>query len=261
MEEKPPSYQWYPRDFRAEPAVDAMTFDQRGRYQWALDASWLTQTYGVAPEDEWRTWMHYTPEQWAEVRNVYLPCFRVRPNGLWVQKRMKAQRDEQVRHANSCSLAGRLASGSMTQAERSERAKLAAAARWRDKHDLDANRMLSDANSASASASATALESKSKEESTPSAPPAEDASPTVFEIPLRDGTNFNITEKDIAKWEKFYPDVLVMDTLREQAAWLDSNPERRKTRRGVKAFINRWLLKEQNSPPKPEAYRGSQDRR
>jgi len=76
------------------------------------------------------------------------------------------------------------------------------------------------------------------------------ASPKVFELPLRDGTPYDITEADCVRWKKFYPDVLILETLREQAAWLDSNPERRKTRRGMKRFINGWFLKEQNTPPK-----------
>ena len=83
-----------------------------------------------------------------------------------------------------------------------------------------------------------------------------DASPTVFELPLRDGTPYPVTEADLVKWKKFYPDVLILETLREQAAWLDSNPERRKTKRGMKRFINGWFLKEQNTPAREEVANG-----
>jgi hypothetical protein len=89
-----------------------------------------------------------------------------------------------------------------------------------------------------------------KEEPTPTRSDASraDASPRVFELPLRDGTTYGVTEADCVRWKKFYPDVLILETLREQAAWLDSNPDRRKTRRGMKRFINGWFLKEQNTP-------------
>jgi hypothetical protein len=89
-----------------------------------------------------------------------------------------------------------------------------------------------------------------KEESTPSQRREKTvaASPTVMEMPLRDGSHFAVTEADIAKWRKFYPEVDIPLTLREQVAWLESNPGRKKTRRGMPRFINAWFLKEQEKP-------------
>ena len=78
---------------------------------------------------------------------------------------------------------------------------------------------------------------------------------TVFELPLRDGSNFAVTEEHIARWEKAFPDVEILQTLREQFVWLESNPGRRKTKRGIKRFITGWLNKEQNTPPVVSGYR------
>jgi len=70
----------------------------------------------------------------------------------------------------------------------------------------------------------------------------------VIELPLRDGTLFPVYPHQIARWVRTFPDVLVLDTLREMAAWLDANPGRRKTRRGCPRFVTGWLLREQDTP-------------
>ena len=79
-------------------------------------------------------------------------------------------------------------------------------------------------------------------------PKALDTSPTVAELVLRDGTLYEVTANQVARWETVYPDVLVMDTLREMATWLEANERRRKTRGGILRFINGWMNREQNAP-------------
>ena len=39
----------------------------------------------------------------------------------------------------------------------------------------------------------------------------------------------------------------VEQELRRMVAWLDSNPTKRKTRRGIERFINSWLARTQDS--------------
>ena len=46
-----------------------------------------------------------------------------------------------------------------------------------------------------------------------------DTSPPVEELILRDGTLYTVTANQVARWSKVYPDVLVMDTLREMATF------------------------------------------
>ena len=43
-----------------------------------------------------------------------------------------------------------------------------------------------------------------------------------------------------------YPAVDVIQQLRNMRGWLDANPAKRKTKRGINAFIVRWLAKEQD---------------
>lgn len=68
----------------------------------------------------------------------------------------------------------------------------------------------------------------------------------VLTIPLNDGSEWPVTEDFVQEMQKLYPAVDVMQELRSMRAWSLSNPARRKTRRGVKSFINRWLSSEQD---------------
>lgn len=92
---RPPSFQFYPRDFRSDSAVDAMTFDQRGRYVWALCASWESASPGTAGEEQWRLWMKYTPKQWVNNRDIMSQAFSQDDAGNWIQKRMVEEREAQ----------------------------------------------------------------------------------------------------------------------------------------------------------------------
>ena len=68
----------------------------------------------------------------------------------------------------------------------------------------------------------------------------------MISIVLNDRSYFDVTNDDVLKWEKLYPAVNILQELRKMAGWCDSNPTKRKTRRGVRAFITSWLAKEQD---------------
>jgi uncharacterized protein YdaU (DUF1376 family) len=93
--EGPPSFQFYPRDWIVD--TRKLTRDQRCRYHDALCESWVSGSYGVAAEDQWRDWLDYTPEQWDLERSAFVRLFSVREDGQWVQKRMVEVREEQLR--------------------------------------------------------------------------------------------------------------------------------------------------------------------
>ena len=76
-------------------------------------------------------------------------------------------------------------------------------------------------------------------------PPAA-RTPPVISLPLNDGTLFNVSENDMAQWAQLYPNVDVLQQLRNMAGWCDSNPTKRKTKGGVKRFITAWLAREQD---------------
>ena len=82
------------------------------------------------------------------------------------------------------------------------------------------------------------------------AAPDGDDVPAVIELPLNDKTMHKVTEDDVRGWEQLYPAVDVRQQLRTMRGWLDSHPKKRKTARGIAAFITGWLAKEQDRGPK-----------
>ena len=77
-------------------------------------------------------------------------------------------------------------------------------------------------------------------------PPPAPSSPVVISIILNDKTKYPITEADVEGWKDLYPAVDIMQELRKMKGWADSNPTKRKTKSGIKRFINAWLAKEQD---------------
>lgn len=67
-------------------------------------------------------------------------------------------------------------------------------------------------------------------------------------LPLNDGTEHQVTQEDLNEYAALYPAVNVMQELRDMRGWLLANPSRKKTKRGIKAFIRTWLSKEQDKP-------------
>ena len=70
--------------------------------------------------------------------------------------------------------------------------------------------------------------------------------PSGILLSLVDKTEYDVPLSKIEQWEKAFPAVDVKQELHKMAAWLDANPTRRKTRKGVCRFINSWLSKEQD---------------
>ena len=62
----------------------------------------------------------------------------------------------------------------------------------------------------------------------------------------RTGETFAVTEGFVSQMKALYPAVDVEQELRNMKAWLMSNPQRRKTFKGMPKFINSWLAREQD---------------
>ncbi len=95
-----------------------------------------------------------------------------------------------------------------------------------------------------------------EEESTDLALRAEPSVPTVFDLPLirsrKPGApkEYGVPEDLYREFISAYPGVSVMAEFGKMRAWLITNPTRRKTVKGMPAFMNSWLSKEQNNPRK-----------
>lgn len=68
----------------------------------------------------------------------------------------------------------------------------------------------------------------------------------IIELILNDKSLYPITQQDINGWIEIYPSVNILQELRKMKGWLDSNPTKRKTKQGIKRFINSWLSREQD---------------
>ena len=80
------------------------------------------------------------------------------------------------------------------------------------------------------------------------AEPLRDSAPPIITIPLNDGSEYEVTDKEFREWIKLYPAVDVLQELRKLRAWNEANVARRKTRRGIRAHIVNWLSREQDKP-------------
>ena len=68
----------------------------------------------------------------------------------------------------------------------------------------------------------------------------------VITITLNTKEEYPIYQKDVDEWQELYPAVDIMQELRNMKGWSDSNPKKRKTKAGIKRFINAWLSREQD---------------
>lgn len=86
------------------------------------------------------------------------------------------------------------------------------------------------------------LDTRGKEEDLCTEP----QSAPVLTIILNDKSEYPIYQNDVDEWQELYPAVDVMQQLRNMKGWCISDPQRRKTKKGVRKFINGWLAREQD---------------
>lgn len=65
--------------------------------------------------------------------------------------------------------------------------------------------------------------------------------PPVIALPVKDGSEFEITEDLVAEWSAAYPGVDVRGELAKARVWLRASPQNLKTRRGMGKFVVGWL--------------------
>lgn len=63
------------------------------------------------------------------------------------------------------------------------------------------------------------------------------------EIILKDNTYYAVTDEEIAQFSMLYPYVDINQEIKNMIGWCLSNPDKRKTKKGIHRFINGWLSK------------------
>lgn len=66
-------------------------------------------------------------------------------------------------------------------------------------------------------------------------------------LPLVDKTEYDVPLSKIEQWKQAYPAVNVEQELQKMIAWLNANPARKRTRRGIERFVVSWLNRAQDS--------------
>ena len=79
-----------------------------------------------------------------------------------------------------------------------------------------------------------------------------DDSPLIETLPILGGS-FEVRQSLVAELEPLCPAVDIVITLREMKLWLVGNPERQKTRKGIRRFISGWLSREQQKAESTQA--------
>lgn len=80
---------------------------------------------------------------------------------------------------------------------------------------------------------------------------AEPQEPAVITLLLNSGDEFPVTQKDVSRYMELYPAVDIMQELRKMKGWCMDNPNKRKTKNGIKRFIGSWLSREQDKGGTP----------
>lgn len=77
---------------------------------------------------------------------------------------------------------------------------------------------------------------------------------TEIELVLNTGALYPISKEKADRWRELYPSIDVSQELRNMAAWLESNPTKRKTKNGILRFCNGWLSREQDKKQEGGSY-------
>ena len=71
--------------------------------------------------------------------------------------------------------------------------------------------------------------------------------PPVITIPLNDGSEYPVTQHDVDEYASLYPAADVLQELRAMRGWSLNNESKRKTRSGIRRFINSWIARAQDT--------------
>src|SRR5689334_12602607 len=108
---RPPSIQFYWKDWLTDDAVQSMTYDEQGRYFRVLAMTYLSPTPGICLEAEVQRWTEYSDAEWVSHREAIRRAFKMRPDGAWIQKRAVEEREAQRQRFENAERGGRASAG------------------------------------------------------------------------------------------------------------------------------------------------------
>jgi hypothetical protein len=77
-----------------------------------------------------------------------------------------------------------------------------------------------------------------------------DLADVVLTFPTDNEPNhWHLTRQQVARWEELLPKLDILAECKKALSWVESNPENRKTARGMPRFLNGWLDRSSNRAP------------
>ena len=64
----------------------------------------------------------------------------------------------------------------------------------------------------------------------------------ITALPLKNGSEWFPTVSDFAEFTAAFPDLDLEAEFKKMRLWLLSNPTKRKTQKGIRAFVVRWMI-------------------
>ena len=106
--QKPPAFQWYPKDYMSDANVLRMTFEERGIYNWLMCSAWLE---GGIPDSvpELARLCGLSKRKMERVWPRIGPCFEPSSThaGWLVHSRLESERQKQIENRDKRSRAGK----------------------------------------------------------------------------------------------------------------------------------------------------------
>lgn len=220
---KAPAFQFYPRDFLSSPKVDVMSMTERGVYITLLSRCWLDNGLPTDVAVLAKFVRMKTPQferMWTN--GPMHECFAER-GGKLHNERLDKERKKQT--------------------DFRRRQQDAADMRWESHRNATASkRHMPEASQPDALLSASSFASASKKEKKESAEAETASTPKFLTFPTVGHPPFwDLVEGQVARWRELYPNVDVTTECRKALGWIESNPQKRKTARGMGAFLVNWL--------------------
>jgi uncharacterized protein YdaU (DUF1376 family) len=221
-----PAFQFYPRDFLSSSKVDRMSMTERGVYITLLARCWMDD--GL-PTDlaELAGLCRMKVAQFERTWNngPLGKCF-IERKGQYHNERLDRERAGQLEYRRR---------QSDNAARRWQSHRIATA--------LPPTEVSHDSGNALQSASASTSSSASKKKDI-SAEPQGDSTPVVMTFPVvgnPDQQEWPLHQSRVDAWIVAYPNLDVLSECRKAVAWAEANPGRRKTGKGMAAFLVNWL--------------------
>lgn len=219
--------------------------------------SWLRLWHDMPNDPKWRTISRLSQQPISCVLAVYLHLLvdastasergRTQANTEDIASALDMQIEDVSRIIETMQgrvLDGNLLSGWEIRQPLKEDGSAERSKAWREKQKVEGGqRTLPNASERDQTQDKDKEERREEKTFAQSVPPEELAAT----LPLVDRTLFEISKSDVEEWSVAYPAVDVKNELQKFKVWLNANPTRKKTRKGISRAIVSWLGRAQDS--------------